>query len=801
MIKALSIEQYRNTYRPGDMECPTTESMKPTDEIIGQDRAQRALHFGLEIQEKGFNLYVAGSPGTGRKTAVRRFLDELAMTRPKADDWIYVNNFANAYEPNAIRLPPGKGIEFKKDMGSFVEEARRALPKAFESEDYATKRKESLGALDKEREQIIAQVNEKAGKQGFVIQMGPTGLMIIPVVDGKPLSAEDFAALPESTQEQIRGKREVLDADLRNGFRQLRDLDTTGAEAVTRLNSEIALYAIGHLVEGLLEKYGSIPEIKDYIDTVQKDILENLDTFLGVAQQQPEQQLPPQFQQWLTKDLAFRKYEVNVVVDHSGDTGAPVVFEDIPSYQNLLGKVEKEVQFGIVTTDFTMIRTGSVHKANGGYLVMPVLDLFRYPFAWDGLKTALKTERAAIEEPGERAGFITARGLKPEPIPLSVKVILIGTPEINQILHQGDPDYPELFKVRADFDTSMDRNDENAKKYGAYICTLCKRFQLRHLDSSAVAKVIEYGSRLADDQKKLSTRFSAVADLIREANFYAAQDNAKITTAKHIEKAIEEKIYRSNLIQEKIQEFIERGIYLIDTAGTGIGQINGLSVMEMGDFAFGRPSRVTASVAVGRDGIIDIERQADLGGPTHTKGVLILGGYLANKYAQDKPFNLSAKLVFEQSYGGVDGDSASSTELYAILSALSGLPITQSLAVTGSVNQRGEVQAIGGVNEKLEGFFEVCKAKGLDGKQGAMIPASNVQNLMLKEEILEAAKAGKFRIYPVKTIDEGIEVLTGVPAGERKPDGTYPEGTVNYLVNKRLKDMAETFKEFQVQAN
>jgi lon-related putative ATP-dependent protease len=802
MIKALPVEQYRNTFGPEDVECATTEAMKPTDEIIGQDRAQRALHFGLEIQEKGFNVYVSGSPGTGRKTAVKRFLEELAMTRPKADDWIYVYNFANAYEPNAIRLPPGKGNEFKKDMGGFVEEARRALPKAFESEDYATKRQEALGTLDKEREQIVAQVNNKAEKQGFVIQMGPTGLMIIPVVDGKPLSAEDFAALPESTQEQIRERREALDADLRNGFRQLRDLDTKGAEEVTRLNSEIALYAIGHLVEGLKEKYGSIPEINTYIETVQKDILENLETFLGVTQQQqPEQQLPPQFQQWLMKDLAFRKYEINVVVDHSGDTGAPVVFEDIPSYQNLLGKVEKEVQFGIVTTDFTMIRTGSVHKANGGYLVMPVLDLFRYPFAWDGLKTALKTERAAIEEPGERAGFITARGLKPEPIPLSIKVILIGTPEINQILHQGDPDYPELFKVRADFDTSMDRNDENTKKYGAYICTLCKRFQLRHLDSSAVAKVIEYGSRLADDQKKLSTRFAAVADLIREANFYAAQDNAKITTAKHIEKAIEEKIYRSNLIQEKIQEFIERGIYLIDTAGTGIGQINGLSVMEMGDFAFGRPSRVTASVAVGRDGIIDIERQADLGGPTHTKGVLILGGYLANKYAQDKPFNLSAKLVFEQSYGGVDGDSASSTELYAILSALSGLPITQSLAVTGSVNQRGEVQAIGGVNEKLEGFFEVCKAKGLDGKQGAMIPASNVQNLMLKEEILEAAKAGKFRIYPVKTIDEGIEVLTGVPAGERKPDGTYPEGTVNYLVNKRLKDMAETFKEFQVPAN
>jgi lon-related putative ATP-dependent protease len=431
-----------------------------------------------------------------------------------------------------------------------------------------------------------------------------------------------------------------------------------------------------------------------------------------------------------------------------------------------------------------MIRPGSVHKANGGYLVLPVIDLFRYPFAWDGLKSALKTEKIRIEEPGEQAGFIMTRGLKPEPIPLGVKVILIGTPDINQILNQGDP--------------VMDRNEENTKKYATFICTLCKQFNLIHLDNTAIAKVVEYGSRLADDKKKLSTRFSGVADLIREANFYALEEKATNITLGHIEKAVEEKIYRSNLIQQKIQEFIEKGIFLIDTEGSQVGQINGLSVMELGDFAFGRPSRVTASVAVGRDGIIDIERQAQLGGPTHTKGVLILDGYLANKYAQDKPLSLTAKLVFEQSYGGVDGDSASSTELYSILSALSGLPLKQSIAVTGSVNQRGEVQAIGGVNEKLEGFFEVCKAKGLTGQQGAMIPASNVQNLMLKEEILEAAKEGKFSIYPARTIDEGIEFLTGVPAGERQPDGSYRKGTVNYLVNKRLWEMAEMAREFQL---
>jgi len=797
MINPLPLTEYRAFFVPEDVGCSTTDTLQPTDEIIGQDRAQKALRFGLEIQEKGFNIYVSGMPGTGRRTAVKKFLDELARTKPKADDWIYVNNFANPYEPVAIRLPPGTGNQLKADMAAFLAEVRRALPRAFESEDYATKRQEALGKLDEERVKIVGEVNASAARQGFTIQMGPTGLMIIPMMDNKPLTQEEFEALPQETRESILHKREALDSDLRSGFRRIRELDTKGTDAVTKLNNEIALYAIGHLLTSLREKYGKIPDIPTYIDSVQKDILENLSIFLGPAQPQ-EEEVPPQFRQWLVKDIAFRKYEVNVIVDNSDASGAPVVFEETPSYQNLLGRAEREVQFGIVSTDFAMIRPGSVHKANGGYLVIPVLDLFRYPFAWEGLKSALRTEKVRVEEPGEQAGFIITRGLKPQPIPLNVKVILIGTPDIGQILNEKDPDYPDLFKVRADFDTVMDRNEETSKKYAAFICTLCGKSNLRHLENTAVAKVVEYGSRLAEDKKKLSTRFSSVSDLIREANFYAVQENAAYITVKHIRQAFLEKIYRSNLIQQKIQEYIERGVFLIDTEGTRIGQINGLSVMESGGFAFGRPSRVTASVAVGREGIIDIERQALLGGPTHTKGVLILGGYLANKYAQDKPLSLSAKLVFEQSYGGVDGDSASSTELYAILSALSGLPVNQSFAVTGSVNQRGDVQAIGGVNEKLEGFFEVCKAKGLNGKQGALIPASNVQNLMLKEEIVQAAEEGKFTIYPVRTIDEGIEILTGVPAGERQPDGSYTEGTVNYLVNKRLQEMADTAKDFQI---
>jgi len=800
MIKPLPVADYRAMFKPAEAGCKTTKTLKESDEIIGQERAITALRFGLGIREQGFNIYVAGLAGTGRRTAVKKLLAELAKIRKKADDWVYVNNFTDQYEPLAIRLPAGKGSELKTDMASFITEARRVLPKAFESEDYATKRQEALSKLDVEREKIVGEINTGAARQGFTIQMGPTGLMVIPALDGKPLTQQEFEALPEETRTEVMRKREALEPELRAGFRKLRELDTKVVEAISALNNEVALYAIGHLITALSEKYGTVPDVLPYIESVKKDILTNLDVFLLTEQQrqQQEQAAPPQVRYLLAKDIMFRKYEVNVIVDNAGVDGAPVIYEEVPSYANLLGKAEKEAQFGMLSTDFTMIRGGSLHKANGGYLVIPVLDIFRYPLAWDGLKSSLKTEKVSIEEPGEQAGFIATRGLKPRPIPLNVKVILIGTPDISQILNEKDPDYPELFKVRADFDTVMDRSAENAKKYASFICTLCKRFSLHHLDGAAVAKVVEYGSRLAEDKKKLSTRFSIVADLIREANYYAEQEKADIVTVQHVKKAIEEKIYRSNLIQQKIQEFITRGIYLIDTEGSQVGQINGLSVMEFGDFAFGRPSRVTASIAVGRDGIIDIERQALLGGPTHTKGVLILGGYLADKYAHDKPLSLSAKLVFEQSYGGVDGDSASSTELYAILSALSGLPLNQSLAVTGSVNQKGEVQAIGGVNEKLEGFFEVCKARGFTKKQGAMIPASNVENLMLKEEIVTAAKAGNFTIWPVRTIDEGIEILTGVPAGERQTDGSYKKGTVNYLVNKRLEEMAGMAKEFQI---
>jgi len=794
MVQPLDITQYRNAYEPEKVQCASTEEMQPMEEIIGQERALRALRFGLEIRESGFNVYTAGAQGTGRMTAVRSFLDELAKAKPRASDWVYVHNFGDQYEPNAIALPAGKGVLFREDMERFVEETRRALPRAFESEEYAKRRDETLKSLQERRTDLIARINQRAQEQGFVIQMSPIGLLTIPVINGRPVPDEEFINLPEGVRTEVQRRRDALNTELRSTLRQVQEIERRGAEVIKNLNHDIALYAIGNLVTDLKEKYADVPEVPEYIDAVQNDILENLQAFLGTDEQQPG--VPPQFQAFI-RELPFRKYDVNVIVDNANAKGAPVIVEQNPTFQNLLGKIEREVQFGIFTTDFTMIRSGSLHKANGGYLVLNMEDFLRNPFSWDGLKTALKTGKTVIEEPGERMGFITAKTIKPEAIPLDIKVALIGTPMLYQVLYQMDPDFKELFKVKADFDIVMERNDENAGKYADFMCNLVREENLLHLGRDAIARVIEYGSRLAEDQQKLSTQFAVIADLIREANFYAVQEGAEQVARQHVTKAIEEKVYRSNLIQKKIEEFIKRGIFLIETEGEKVGQVNGLSVVGLGDFAFGRPSRVTASIGVGREGIMDIEREAALGGPIHTKGVLIINGYLNGRYAHDKPLSLSARLVFEQSYSGIEGDSASSTELYALLSALSGLPLKQYLAITGSVNQKGEVQAIGGVNEKLEGFYEVCKAKGLDGNQGVLIPASNVQNLMLKEEIVEAAKAGKFRIYPVQTIDEGIEVLTGIPAGARREDGTYEEGTVNYLVDKRLQEMAETMRGYQ----
>ncbi len=792
-MNGLSPEKLRKEIDPKKIKCKTTEEISSLEEIIGQERAVKALKFGLNIKERGFNIYAAGPPGTGRETAVKGFLEELAKTRPVPSDWCYVNNFHNPYEPTAIELPPGKGKVFQKDMADLITEVRRVLPLIFQSEDYAIRRDQTIKTIEDERKTLLTQLNKTAQEKGFILQSSPLGLLTIPLVKGRPVNDQEFVQLNPEMRDEIQKKREELDTDLRSAMRQLRELAAKATEAIKKLNHDVALYAIGHLIDDLTVKYKEFNDVSTYLKEVQSDIVDNISQFVKEFEAPPP---PTPFPtQWM-EELTFRKYEVNLIVDNSLLQGSPVIIEHNPTHQNLFGRMEKEAQFGVLTTDFTMIRGGSLHKANGGYLVLPVEDLFQNMFSWEGLKRDLMNGFITIEEAAERLGYMTTKGLRPEPIPLNTKVILIGNPLIYQVLYSLDPTFKELFKVKADFDTTMDRTDENILKYAAFICTLCKKEELRHLEASAVAKIAAYGSRLCEDQEKLSTRFSDLADIIREANFYAVQENSRYITDIHVKKAIEERVYRSNLIQEKIREMIERGILLIGTEGAVVGQVNGLSVIGLGDIAFGQPSRLTASMGMGREGIIDIEREAQMGGRIHTKGVMILSGFLTERYAQDKPLSLSARLVFEQNYEGVEGDSASSTELYALLSSLSELPIKQNFAVTGSVNQKGEVQAIGGVNEKIEGFFEVCKAKGLTGEQGVIIPESNVQNLMVKEEVVDAVWAGKFHIHAVKTIDEGIEILTGIKAGARRADGTFEEGTVNDRVDKRLKEMAETMKGF-----
>ncbi|MCW4053040.1 MAG: AAA family ATPase [Candidatus Bathyarchaeota archaeon] len=790
-MSELSIEQLRRKVESGELKCKSTDQLTPLEGIIGQERAARALQFGIEIKERGFNIYASGAPGTGKKTAVKEFLERTAKTKPTPPDWCYVNNFSNPYEPKAVKLPMGEGKEFQRNMKNFIEEIRNILPKAFESQDYASKREARVKAIEKERNELLTGLNQRAAKEGFVLQTTPIGILIVPVIKGRPLSDPEFMALPAQTRDDLERKRETLRSELRNAMRRLREQQKKVNEEIQKLNREVAAYAIGHLIDSLIEKYQKEPDIRSFLEDTQNDILDNLPQFI----QEPQAPKVPFPAPWL-KEAPFKKYEVNVIVDNSDLKGAPVIMELNPTHHNLFGRIEKEAQFGVLTTDFTMIRGGSMHRANGGYLVLPAEDLIRNLFSYDSLKRALTNECLTIEEAGERLGFITTKGLRPEPIPLSVKVLLIGHPYIYNQLYILDIGFKELFKVKADFDTTMDRTEENMQKYASFVCTFCQKESLNHLESSALAKIVEYGSRLAADKHKLSTRFGELADIIREANFYAARGKSEYVTADHVRRAIDEKVYRSNLIQEKIREMIERNVLLIDTDGEAVGQVNGLSVLSLGDFAFGAPSRVTASVGLGRGGIVDIQREAKLAGPIHTKGVMILGGYLAERYTQDKPLTLSARLVFEQSYGMVEGDSASSTELYAILSALSGIPIKQHFAVTGSVNQKGEVQAIGGVNEKVEGFFEVCKARNLTGEQGVLIPQSNVQNLMLKEEVVEAVHEGKFHVFPVATIDQGIEILTGAKSGKRKPDGTYEEDTVNFKVDSTLRKMAEKLREF-----
>ncbi len=784
-MRKATAEEVRAVCRWEEISSATTEMIKPLEAIIGQERAVKALEFGLGIEAQGFNIFVAGLPGTGKNTAVQSFLESVAATKPVPPDWCYVYNFREPYRPRVLKLPPGYGRKLAGEMRNFLKQVRQEIPRLFKSDEYAKRREETTAQYARERNALLSRLDEEAGAAGFVIQIGPTGIFIIPAVNGKPLKAEEFDALPEARQKEILERREKIEELVGTTLREVQKVDRQAQEALKELDRQVAGRALDLLLGELKASYSSFPDVLSYLDAVYTDILDSLPLFRHESGE--EQQKAP----WQQQENPFRKYEVNVLVDNSETRGAPVVVELSPTYSNLFGTIEKEAQFGALITDFTLIRAGSLHRANGGYLVVAAEELFRNAFSWDGLKRALRDRLGVIEDPLERLGFLATKSLRPEPIPLDLKVILLGDSFLYSLLYHFDPDFRELFKVKAEFGVWMERTPENVQKYAAFFATLCQKENLLHLDASAVAKLVEYGSRLAGAQELLSTRFAEIADLAREACFYAQQEGAPYVTAAHVSRAAAEKLYRSNLIQQMIQDAIRKNTILLDLHGKKVGQVNGLSIISLGDLDFGKPTRITATVAAGREGVIDIEREARLGGRIHTKGVLILTGYLAERYHLETPFSLSARLVFEQSYEGVEGDSASCAELFALLSALSGIPLRQNLAVTGSVNQKGEVQPVGGINEKIEGFYDICRLKGLTGDQGVLIPAGNLRNLMLREDVVEAVREGKFHVYLISTVDEGLEILTGMPAGERLPDGSFPPGTVHAAVAARLKALAE----------
>jgi len=783
---------------PAAFAFSTTEELEPLREgIIGQERAVRAMEFGLGVKQPGYNLFITGMVGTGRTTYALTKLRQAAREEETPPDWCYVYNFRHPDSPMAISLPPGQGAAFRKDMEELVEDLKTEIKKAFESEEYERSRAELVARFEKAINAAWEELRIAAQQHGFAIQRTPTGIVSIPLsTGGEPLTAEEYAQLPEKMRETLATKSREVQNLVADTLRRVRNLEREARHALRELERETGLSNARHLIDHLREKYCHVPRVCEYLDQVLEDVVEHLDAFRAEPGAE-EGELPPFFPfRPPGREQRLLRYQVNLLVDHSQTQGAPVVYEPNPTYYNLLGRVEYRGEMGTMVTDFTMVKPGSLHLANGGYLVLNALDLLLNPFSWQALKRALKTGQIRIENLGEQYGLVATVSLKPEPIPTRVKVVLIGSPLLYHILYTFEEDFRKLFKVRVDFDTAMDRTEENERLHASFIADYCRREGLLPFDPTGVARILDWSSRLAEHQDKLTTRFHELTEIITEASAWARKEGETRVSARHVERALEEKIYRSNRIEEKILELIREGTLMVTTEGQAVGQINGLAVLDLGDYSFGKPARITARVALGEKGVVNIERETEMSGPLHSKGVYILSAYLAGKYAQDKPLALSASLCFEQLYEEVEGDSASSAELYCLLSELAGVPLEQGIAVTGSVNQKGEIQPIGGVNQKIEGFYHVCKIKGLNGRQGVMIPWQNVKHLMLKEEVRRAVEEGRFHIWAVRTVDEGMEVLTGMPAGERQADGTYPEGTINYLVDRRLREMAETMRRF-----
>jgi lon-related putative ATP-dependent protease len=783
---------------PQQLAFETTSELEDLEHLVAQDRAIEAIHLGASIAHEGYNLFVLGREGTGRHSLLQQYLEEKARPEKPASDWCYVNNFDESRQPKAIELPAGRGRELAKDMNQLIDAARSAISAAFESEDYRTRRAAIEHELQEEQEAAFEEVSKRAKKRGIGILQTPTGIAFAPIRDGETIDPEEFNELPKPERERIVRETEGVSKEVQAVMQQAPKRVREARRRVRQLDREIALWAVGSLIEELTQKYEVHEQVVSYLQQVSEDIVDNI----GLLRTSPEDQSPLQqlFGARMSTDElgaspATQRYGVNAFVDHTGAEGAPVIFEHNPTFSQLLGRVEHVSQMGTLVTNFQLIKAGALHKANGGYLVIDARKLLTQPFAYEGLKRALHSRELRIESLGQAYSLVSTVSLEPVPIPLSVKVVLIGERLLYYMLQALDPEFPTLFKVAADFEDEVDRSEENTLLYARLLATLARRDSLKPLHRRAIARIIEESAREASDGEKLSARIRPVADIMREADFWAAKAGSEVIDLGAVEQAIESRIRRSSRLRDRMQEEILRNTILIDTEGKTVGQINGLAVLQIADFLFGRPNRITARVALGSGKVIDIEREVELGGPIHSKGVFILSSYLAATYASDQPLSLAASLVFEQSYSGVEGDSASCAELCALLSALADLPIDQSLAITGSVNQRGEVQAVGGVNQKIEGFFDICRVRGLNGSQGVLIPSANVKHLMLRSEVRDAVERGQFHVHAVDSVDQAMEILTGSPAGEAGSDGAFPDGSVNQRVRSRLADLAEKRRE------
>lgn len=785
----LKPESLRAACDPDSLGFETTLDVTPLKEkVVGQDRAVNALEFGLGIKDLEYNIFVAGPPRANKTETIMAYVSELAAAMPPPPDYIYVHNFKDGDRPKTLSLPAGKGRILKSDMEELIATLRMRIPEVFESEDYSSRRESLVHAFTQERNAILQELDAKASQEGFILNISPTGLMIFPGKEGKPMSEEELKGLTDEEREALRTKSNALHTEMNEAIRRIRKMEKEFQEREKKLDQDVALYVVGHLMEELREKYKKLPQVLEYFKEVQEDILKNIDDL----KRRPGAPGPFPFP---TPEPTFTQYQVNALVDHTETKGAPVILEGNPTYPNIFGAVERRAQFGALVTDFTLIRPGSLHRANGGFLIMEALPLLRWYFSYEALKRCLKDGQIKIEDLAEQIGLITTRVLQPQPIPLDIKVILIGDPYIYQLLYVYDEDFTKLFKIKAHFDWRMKKTDDHVQKFCALVSGFCQEHKLMPVHKTGMARLVEYAGELSGHSQKLTLQLKEVLDILKEANFWARSNTHDVIFGSDVEKAIREKIYRSDLPEEKMQEFIDEGMLFIETSGGVVGQVNGLSVYTLGDHAFGRPSRITATISLGKEGVVAIDREAQMSGTVHNKGVLILAGYLKSRFAQDKPLTLSASLTFEQSYAIVEGDSASCAELLALVSALAEAPLKQNIAITGSVSQRGEVQPIGGVKWKIEGFYKVCKARGLDGAQGVIIPKVNVQDLMLDQEVVDAVKEGKFHVWAVGHVDEALELLTGLPAGKRLEDGTWEPDTINFKVDQKLRRMMELARE------